>query len=67
MGIVSFEPAVVKRAHDLVTSLLSGSGVAVQQCSGSSEAAFGEIDHALNCMPVDTQRSDESVDKEKLQ
>lgn len=67
MGIVSFEPAVVRRAHELVTSLLSGSGVAIQHCSGNSEGAFVDIDRALNCMPVDAPPPDESVAKEKPQ
>ena len=67
MGIVSFEPAVVRRAHELATSLLSGSAVVIQQCRGSKEDAFADIDRALNCMPVDAPRSDESAAKERAQ
>jgi hypothetical protein len=65
MGIVSFEPAVVRRAHELATTLLSGPGVAIQHSSGNSEDAFADIDRALNCMPVDAPESDESAAKEK--
>lgn len=67
MGIVSFEPAVVRRAHELATSLLSAPGVAIQHCSGSREEAFADIDRALNCMPVDAPQPDESAAKEKSQ
>lgn len=63
MGIVSFEPAVVRRAHELVTSLLSGPGMSIQHCSGSSEDSFADIDRALNCMPVDAPSPDEGAEK----
>ena len=67
MGIVSFEPAVVRRAHELVTSLLSGPGVSVEHCNGSSEEAFADIDRALNCMPVDAPSPEEGTAENKPQ
>lgn len=60
MGISSFEPAVVRRAHELATTLLSGHGVSIQHCSGGVEDAFADIDRALSCMPIEASRADES-------
>ena len=53
MGVISFEPAVVRRAHEIVTTILSGPGVALLHCSGNGGTVFTDIDESLNCLPVD--------------
>ena len=56
------------RSPDSVARALHRGGCVIhgiQHCSGGREEAFADIDRALNCMPVDAPKPDESAAKEK--
>lgn len=58
MGIVSFEPAVVRRAQELCTSLLSGAQLPTENRGSTNDDVLEQLDRALSCMPVDAPSHD---------